>query len=153
MMTEDFSRKFESNLGKKMTLDEIIKKRRSVRKFQDKPVSLELLEELVALARRGPSAGALRGYRAIITKEKLAYDAPACVVVCVDEEKYVPRYGERGRSLYAIQDSAIFAAYLQLLLVDRGLSSVWVGAFREGRLKRHLATDLRPVAIIAIGYE
>ena len=135
-----------------MELVEAIERRRSVRKFQDREVPMDLLAELISLAKRGPSAGAIRGYEAIVTKERLAYDAPVCIVVCVDPERYAGRYGDRGRDLYAIQDSAIFAAYLGLLLVDRGLASVWVGAFREGRVQRAIGTELRPVAILAVGY-
>ena len=136
-----------------MELANAIYKRRSVRKFHESEVSEGLLQELIQLARRGPSAGAIRGYQAIITKEKLAYDAPISVVICIDEAAYEKRYGERGRSLYAIQDAAIFGAYLGLLLVDRGLCSVWVGAFKESKVRRIIGTELRPVAIIAIGYE
>jgi len=136
-----------------MNLEEIIRKRRSVRSFSDRPVSDELLNEVIALAKKGPSAGAIRGYQVIVTKEKLAYNALVSVVICIDEAAYEKRYGERGRSLYAIQDGAIFGAYLGLLLVERGLCSVWVGAFRENKTKRILGTELRPVAIIAVGYE
>lgn len=136
-----------------MTLDEVIAKRRSVRKFRAEEVPEELLKELIGLARKGPSAGAIRGYEVIITKEKLTYDAPVHVVVCTDPDRYAGRYGDRGRDLYSIQDAAIFAAYLGLLLVDRGLSSVWVGAFRERRVQRIIGTRMRPVTVLAIGYE
>lgn len=135
-----------------MNLEEIIRKRKSVRSFQNKDIPD--LEEMIALARMGPSAGAIRGYTVIITKEKVGpYNAPVYVVICVNQEAYVHRYGSRGYDLYSIQDAAIFGAYLQLLLVDRGLASVWVGAFNEGRVKRIIGTELRPVAIIAVGYE
>jgi len=137
-----------------MELKEVINKRHSVRVFQDKDVPDEILEELIALARKSPSAGGIRGYQVIITREKIiSYNAPVCIVICIDSEKYTIRYGDRGESLYAIQDSAIFAAYLQLLLVDAGLASVWIGSFREGKIQRSLNTKLRPIAIIAIGYQ
>lgn len=144
---------FASRLGQKLTLQEIIEKRRSVRKFQQRPVPDAILDEVIRLAIRGPSAGAIRGFKVFITKENLAYDAPACLVICTDPEKYASRYGDRGRNLYAIQDAAIVGAYLTLLLVERGLSSVWIGAFREGRVQRLLGTTMRPVAILAVGYE
>ena len=133
-----------------MNLEEIIIKRRSVRSFQDKEVPD--LTEVIALAKKGPSAGAIRGYEAIVTKEKLAYNAPVCIVICINEAAYEKRYGERGRNLYAIQDAAIFGAYLGLLLVERGMCSVWVGAFRENKVRQIIGTELRPVSVIAIGY-
>jgi len=45
-------------------------------------------------------------------------------------------------------------AYIQLLLVDWGLASVWIGAFQENKIKKTLqiAKHLRPIAIIALGY-
>ena len=135
-----------------MNLEEVISKRKSVRSFQMWK-EVPDLTEIIELAKKGPSAGAIRGYQTIVTKEKLAYNAPVSVVICIDEAAYEKRYGERGRSLYAIQDAAIFGAYLGLLLVERGLCSVWVGAFRENKVKRILGTELRPIAVIAIGYE
>ncbi len=137
-----------------MNLDEVIRKRRSVRSFQEREVPLELLEELVLLAKRSPSAGAIRGYTVVITSERVGpYNAPVYVVICINPEAYAWRYGDRGRELYSIQDAAIFGAYLQLLLVNRGLASVWVGAFKEDRVRKAIDTELRPVAVIAVGYE
>ena len=133
-----------------MELKEVISKRKSIRSFQDKEVPD--LTEIIELAKKGPSAGAIRGYQAIVTTEKLVYNAPVSVVICIDEAAYEKRYGERGRNLYAIQDATIFGAYLGLLLVEWGLCSVWVGAFREDRIKRILGTELKPVAVIAVGY-
>jgi len=123
-----------------------------VRSFQSTDVPDELLNEIISLARKGPTAGGIRGYQAVITRELKTYGAPVCIVICINPEAYAPRYGARGTDLYAIQDGAIFGAYLQLLLVDYGLASVWVGAFLERRVKKILSTELRPVAIIALGY-
>lgn len=134
-----------------MELADSIQRRRSVRAFQMWK-EVPDLTDVIALAKKGPSAGAIRGYELIVTKEKLAYNAPVCIVICINEAAYGKKYGERGRTLYAIQDAAIAGAYLGLLLVDRGLSSVWVGAFREEKVKRIIGTALRPVAVIAVGY-
>lgn len=138
-----------------MRLEEVINKRKSVRSFGNADVPNEILEEIIALARKSPSAGAIRGYKTIITREKIvSIDAPVYLVICANPEAYAPRYGDRGKDLYSIQDATIFGAYFQLLLVDRGLASVWIGAFREGRLKQalNIEENLRPIAIIALGY-
>ena len=136
-----------------MNLVEVIKKRRSVRIFKERGVDPSLIENLLLIARECPSAGAIRGCRAIITKERVAYiAAPLYAVICANPEAYVKRYGNRGRDLYSIQDATIFGAYLQLLLVNEGLSSVWIGTFKENKVKRIVNTVLRPVAILAIGY-
>lgn len=138
-----------------MELEAVIKKRKSVRSFKNIDVADETIEELVALAQLSPSAGAIRGYETIITKEKIvSIDAPVYLVICANPDAYIPRYGDRGKDLYSIQDATIFGAYFQLLLVDKGLASVWIGAFREGRVKQvlNIEENLRPIAIIALGY-
>jgi len=136
-----------------MNFRDVINKRRSVRKFSNKVVDFKLVDEAIEMARKCPSAGAIRGYDAIITTERVVgIDAPVYVVICANPEAYARRYGDRGRDLYAIQDSAVFCAYIQLALVDIGLDSCWVGAFNEGRIKKALNIELRPVAILAIGY-
>jgi len=139
-----------------MDLQEVIEKRKSVRSFQKTDVPDKLLEEIIALARKSPSAGALRAYKTIITREKItSIDAPVYLVICANPEAYAPRYGERGKNLYSIQDATIFGAYIQLLLVDKRLASVWIGAFREDKIKKilNIEENLRPIAIIALGIE
>ena len=134
-----------------MELTDVIKKRKSIRVFQKKEVPD--LTELIALAKTGPSAGGIRGFEVIVTKEKVIYlDAPLYLVICTNPEAYAKRYGDRGRNLYSIQDATICGAYLQLLLIETGLASVWVGAFRERRVAKALGTNLRPIAVIAVGY-
>ena len=134
-----------------MELKGIILKRKSVRKFQKK--AIPNLEEIIALARTCPSAGGIRGYSAIFTQKKIvSVDAPIYIVICTKPDAYAKRYGDRGRNLYSIQDATIFGTYLQLLLVDMGLASVWIGTFNENRIKTVIGTELRPIAIIALGY-
>ena len=137
-----------------MELKDVIEKRKSIRTFQKTDISNEILEELIVLARKSPSAGAIRGYKAIITRENInRIDAPVYLVICTDSEAYTKRYGDRGRDLYSIQDATIFGAYFQLLLVDKGLDSVWIGAFNERKIQQLLNITLRPITILALGYK
>jgi len=134
-----------------MELREAIRRRKSVRNFEDtEPPDLT---EIMELAAKGPSAGAIRGYEAILSRERIGpYGAPVYIVICVNPDAYVKRYGDRGRNLYAIQDATIYGAYLQLLLEEVGLSSCWVGAFNEWQVQQMLGTELRPIAMIAVGF-
>jgi len=136
-----------------MELRDVISLRRSVRRFSQDYVPIKAIEYILSLARKCPSAGGTRGFRAQITTEKLVYDAPYHIVIFTDPERYAPRYGDRGRELYAVQDATIYGAYIQLLLVDAGMASCWVGAFREGKIKRMFGTNERPVAILAVGVQ
>ncbi len=138
-----------------MELKEAVNKRFSIRKYQTKAVPVSLVREIIELAKLAPSAGNLQSYKVVITREKLTnIDAPLNLVICAEPEKSASRYGERGRNLYAIQDATIFASYIQLALVDAGLASCWVGAFREEKLRSLLKipNNIKPIAIVCVGY-
>jgi nitroreductase len=53
-----------------------------------------------------------------------------------------------------LQDATIFGAYLQLAIVNAGLASVWVGAFKKDRIRKLLKIpeNLKPIAVISLGY-
>jgi nitroreductase len=138
-----------------MDLRDAIDTRYSIRQFHTTSVPENIIKEVIDLAKLAPSAGNLQSYRVIITQKKVTnIEAPVYLVICADLEKSASRYGERGRNLYALQDATIFAAYLQLVIVSAELASVWVGAFRENRIKRQLQIPdgLKPIAIICTGY-
>jgi len=137
-----------------MKFTEVVNKRYSMRQYQPTDIPESLIRNIVDLAKLAPSAGNLQSYKVYITKEKIAYEAPISFVICADPERSASKYGDRGRNLYSIQDATIFGAYLQLAIVDAGLASVWVGAFREGRIRSLLKIpdNLKPVGIIATGY-
>lgn len=132
-----------------MNLSEILVKRQSVRKFKNIKIPIKKIRDIIALAELAPSAGNLQSYRV-----KIVEGIPVVLVVCADLEKSTSKYGERGRDLYAIQDATVFASYIQLIAVDFGLSSVWIGAFKEQYIKEMLGLsyNLKPIAVIKLGY-
>lgn len=139
-----------------MELRDVLAKRRSVRKFEDIPVPDEMVQEILVLARRAPSAGNLKGYQVIISREPVvSVRAPVYLIICARPDTYTARYGNRGRDLYAVQDATILASYIQLIAVDMGLATVWVGAFREGKVRRmlKLPDSSRPIVVLPLGYE
>lgn len=123
------------------------------------------------MARLAPSAGNRQAYRVVIVREwsqRMALaraalhqmwiaHAPAVLVFLADGERSAQKYRERGRSLYAVQDATLAAAYAQLALEADGWSSCWVGAFREDAVASIViddftsSTTLRPVAIMPVG--
>lgn len=133
----------------------VLKNRRSIRQYRHEPVPDHMVAAIIEQAKRGPSAGGVRGYGFVVTEQQLtSYIAPIHIVVYAIPEKYYPRYGNRGRDLYAIQDATIAGAYLQLAAVDAGLATVWVGAFKESRIKKSLVLgdEMKPIAIFPLGY-
>jgi nitroreductase len=76
------------------------------------------------------------------------------IVVCSVPEESARIYGQRGRDLYCIQDTAAAAENLLLAAADADLGGCWVGAFDEHRVAQilGLAPGWRPVALLALGY-
>ena len=150
-----------------MELETAIRERRSVREYAAKDVPQEVIDELIEMAGRAPSAGNLQSRDFIVvrkrtTKEALARaageqefvaQAPVVIAVIANLKRVAP-YGERGRELYAIQDSAASIQNLLLAIHSKGLGGVWVGAFDEDDAARilDLPSYARPVAIIPLGY-
>lgn len=147
---------------------EAIKGRRSIRAFQSRDVPSEIVEKLIEAARWAPSAGNIQPWEFVIvrnpeTKKRLAEaalgqsfieEAPVVIVVCADEERSASGYGSRGRTLYCIQDTAAAIQNIHLAAYALGLSTCWVGAFREDEARKILKIPegVRPVAIIPVGY-
>lgn len=150
-----------------MSLLKLIKERRSIRDFEDKDISEDLINELVEALIWAPSAGNLQSRKFYFVRDKrlkrqlasaalnqrFIAEAPLVVVGCTDSRIY-SRYGDRGVNLYALQDVACSLMNMMLLAWENGLGSVWVGAFREGEVAEilDLPDNLRPVAIVPVGY-
>lgn len=148
---------------------ETVRHRHSVRRYQsDMPVEKEKLHAILETACSAPSAGDLQAYRILVVtspakRQELATaahdqsfiaEAPVCLVFCADPERSAVKYGERGRNLYATQDTTIAAAYAQLAVVAAGMGSTWVGYFDEARVRDTLQIDagLNPIAMLSLGY-
>ncbi len=147
---------------------EVVRGRRSVRRYLPKPVPDELVGDIVEAATRAPSAGGLQSFHVVVVREPdrrralslSAYDqdflekAPVVLVFFADPDRARVEYGDRGADLFSIQDATIAAAYAQLAAEALGLGSVWVGQFDDVRVLRAVDAhpSLRPVALLAIGY-
>jgi nitroreductase len=69
-----------------MEFAEVIRRRRMVRHFSDKPVEREVLERIVAAAQRAPSAGFSQGQRVVVVTDP---DLRRRVAAAVGEGEYV----------------------------------------------------------------
>ena len=150
-----------------MRILEIIQGRRSVREFKHTEIPEEAIDALIEAIRWAPSAGNLQSRkfyfvfnqdikrrlaRAALNQNFLA-EAPLVVVACLDRG-IAARYGDRGVHLYSIQDAAVSVENMMLTAHELGLGSVWVGSFNERDVAEvmNLPDNLRPVAIVPIGY-
>jgi nitroreductase len=151
-----------------MQFFELIEQRRSVRAFTGAPVEAGKLDAILAAARLAPSAGDLQAYliaviddaaskRALATAalgQDFIGKAAVVLIFCASPRRSESKYGQRGAALYCIQDATIAACYAQLAAAAQGLSSCWVGAFDEARVKAALRIppQLRPISLLPIGY-
>lgn len=153
----------------KVDLLEVIKSRRSIRRFHsDRPIADALLKELLDAMRWAPSAGNVQPWRVHVIKKAetrlqlkraalgqgFIAQAPVALVITVHLPEAGRNYGARGQSLYCYQDTAASIQNLLLLAHYRGLGTCWVGAFNEMEVVRiiGLPKNQRPVAIIPVGY-
>src|SRR3990172_4389948 len=121
-----------------------IRERRSIRNFQKKDIPKEIVDKLIDALIWAPSAGNLQARKFFFVKDAklkkgiataalnqdFIAEAPLVIVGCTDS-RISNKYGDRGESLYSIQDVAASIMGMMLVAYDNGLGTVWVGAFRE----------------------
>lgn len=151
-----------------MEFFDVIKARKSVRKFKKQPVAPELITRLLQAVRSAPTAGNLQAYQVYLAEKpeqiralaKAAYDqecvsgAAAVLVFCADGERSRVKYKERGLTLYCLQDTTIAATFGHLAAAALGLGSVLVGAFKENEVSQLIAAPptQRPLLLLPIGF-
>ncbi len=144
-----------------------IQQRRSIRRYSDELIPDDDIDEILKTGFSAPSAGNRQPWRVVkVThqelKDRLATAAggqtflsraPIVFVVCAVPQESADRYGERGLTLYALQDTAALTQNLLLAIHLLGYASCWIGAFNEKMVEEVLNIPLgvRPVAIIPVG--
>jgi nitroreductase len=141
--------------------------RASVRRYQDRNVPEEILEQILTLASRAPTAGNLEAWDVVIVRDPSVREvlsdaalhqehvaqAPVLLVIGANYVRSMARYKERG-ILYALEDATIAATYMMLGAHAAGLSTCWTGAFDDEMVRDILAlpAHIRPVTILTLGY-
>ena len=144
------------------------RQRFSCREFLPDPVPREFIEAMLEAAVWAPNGGNLQPWRFVVVlspahRRALAHAAygqsfvaaaPAVIVICAVPEESARHYGQRGRELYCLQDTAAATENLLLAATQLGLGSCWVGAFDERAVARglDLPDGWRPVAMIPVGF-
>ena len=153
-----------------MDLFEAIDKRHCCRKFDpSKKIDDKIINQLIDVANKAPSAGAIYPTRFAIFKdsdrEKLKgiiperftwfWDAPIVIVVWTDAAESVKRWGEKAKRLFVVQDGAAAIENIFLKTVELGLGMCWVGIFDDEKLSKllNLSGEQFPMAVLPIGYK
>jgi len=128
---------------------EVIRNRRSIRKYQDKSVEKEKLQKILEAARLAPSAMNRQPYQLIVVSKKdvLSKINSACnqdwkapimiAMVSIPKEAWVRDEGEE----YWKADAAIAMHQVSLAAYAEGLGTCWIAAFKEKEVKELLGVD------------
>ncbi len=157
-----------------MALLDLLKHRKSVRDFLDRPVEREKLMVCLEAARLAPSACNSQPWKFIVVddgqlKNKLCdaafsgvYSmnsfckmAPVIVVVISEKSKFLARIGGMFRGTkYCLIDIGIAIEHFVLQAEDLGLGTCWIGWFSEGGVKSilNIPQDKKIDILIAVGY-
>jgi len=149
-----------------MSVLEIIRRRRSIRKYKDDPIPEDVLFRVLEAARLAPSGKNLQPWKFIIVrdellKKKLAEasirqyfmaEAPVVIVACGFPDEC---YSQMGRYMKSWPvDVAIALEHLILQAEEENLGTCWIGAFEEKDVKSILGIpqEVRVLALTPIGY-
>jgi nitroreductase len=153
-----------------MDFFEVVENRHSIRRFQrSQEIPEEDLNKILETAIKAPSAGNRQSWDFIIVRDqeikmqlvKAAFhqsfiaQASVVVVVCANVERCAIAYGDRGRKLFCIQDTAAAIQIMLLAITALGYGACWIGAFNDSAVSEAMKipedSGVRPIAIIPIG--
>lgn len=147
---------------------DLIQNRHATRVFDDREVEEEKLRCVLEAANRAPSAANMQAYDIYVVKDVrkraalaraaraqgFVLAAPVSLVFVANPERSCDESGERGRTLYPIQDATIACTFAMLAAVNVGLATVWTGSFDPDQVRTVLGApaEMTPVSILPLGY-
>jgi nitroreductase len=141
---------------------DLIKKRRSIRKYTDEPVSDTDVNALLEAAMAAPSADNLQPWEFVVVREeglchqlaethpwsRMCAGAPVVFVVC----------GHERRSGHWVEDTSAATENLLLAAAGLGLGAVWVGVYPQSGYEKHVRNvlgipqQLRILCLVPVGH-
>ena len=151
---------------------EVIEKRKSVRKYSDRPVERELLDAIVRIAQTAPSSRNSKSSAFMIVEDRDMLDALSQMrdygsALISGAQAAIVVMGDETKTDLWVDNCAISATFIQLAVTAMDLVSCWVhcngrpckkdvpeGAKAEDYVRDLLGLKegLRPYCVIAIGY-
>lgn len=147
-----------------MNIYETIAARKSVRAFEDRDISEDVLMRLLEAARLAPSACNKQEWRFVVVRDAgmrkllgqaareqtFVGEAPVVLACCAETDGHVMGCGQQ---CYPI-DVAIAIDHITLAAVEEGLGTCWIGAFDEAKVKDILGIPrkIRVVELMPLGY-
>jgi len=147
-----------------MNVMDAIRKRKSVRAYDNRPVEEDRLNAVLEAGRLAPSASNRQEWRFVVvrdaeTRKRLAQAAgnqgfvgraPVVIAACARTDGHVMKCGQ---PCYPI-DVAIALDHMTLAAVELGLGTCWIGHFDERKVKEILGIpdEIRVVELMPLGY-
>jgi nitroreductase len=147
-------------------LDELLSRRRMIRRFRPDPVSDATVRRLIDAATRAPSAGHTEPWSFVVVRDPstrqalmraalsqaFVAEAPVVIVPCAELARSRARYHARGER-YAWIDASFASMLLLLAVTEEGLGACFVGAFDDAAVARILGLpqDVQPLAVVPVG--
>ena len=144
-----------------MDFIELVKKRRSIRKYKPDKIPKKLLEYVIEAARLAPSWGNRQPWKFIIVTDRMlkkkitmrdwAAEAPIVLVGIADPKLS----GTRSDKQYYLLDMGIAIEHMMLAAAELGLGTCWIGGqFNEDAIREILKipNQYRVVALTPLGY-
>ncbi len=165
----------ERTLNVKPTpFQELVRNRRSVRRYLDKPVEREKILACLEAARLAPSAENVQPWRFLVIDDpdikqrfaaaafsgiysfsRFAAKAPVMIVILARPDLLANRIGKQiqGVSFYLI-DVGIAGEHVALQAEELGLGSCWMGWFNSRRTRKffRIPRQFKIVCLMTLGY-
>jgi nitroreductase len=146
-----------------MDILEIIKARRSIRKFRAEPIPHELIGRILEAARWAPSGLNNQPWRFGVVTERDKITAISKLThysnIVLRSQALIPVFLDTEKSYHREKDIMAIGACLQNMLLEihsLGLGAVWLGEIiksdEELRAVLSLPSHLELMAVIALGY-
>jgi len=145
-----------------MEFNDVVRKRFSVRKFSDKKIEKDKLEQILEAGRLAPTAKNLQpikiyvvesveGLEKIDKASRCRYNAPTVLVVCGFKDNAFQK-GEH--SVYEM-DASIVCTHMMLEATNVGVDNIWIELFDEDVLRDEFSIPegLVPVCLLPLGYK
>ena len=149
-----------------MEFYEVIKKRKSVRKYKTDPIPKDVLARVLEAGRIAPSAKNIQPWHFIIVKDReikkrvaqacrgqnWMADADVILAACILNDIAWGRMG--GFMSSGPVDLAIAVDHMILAAANEGLGTCWIGAFVEADVKKilNVPEKVTVIALTPIGY-
>ncbi len=146
---------------------DLLRARRSIRAYEDRPVEHELLQQLLVAAMAAPSACNSQPWEFVVVtqpeildrlRSKLLfarYNAPAAIAVCGNPSI---AHNSVSRKFYWVQDCSAATQNILVAAAGLGLGAVWIGVYplpsviKPVREILALPEEVTPLALVYVGY-